>query len=60
MKSNRKLDLSSEKFDESKGRFLRKGKVGDWKNYLTEEQSKAYDEVYEDFVKETGYTVTFE
>merc|ERR1712179_486748 len=30
--------------DPSRGKFIRKGIVGDWKNYFSEEQDKFYDE----------------
>ena len=34
---------SSEKRNAEEGDFLRKGKVGDWRNYFTSELSKRYD-----------------
>ncbi|KAG1941416.1 sulfotransferase family 5A, member 1 [Pimephales promelas] len=38
--------IPQEIMDHSKGTFMRKGKVGDWKNTLTEEQSCLVDDVY--------------
>jgi hypothetical protein len=36
--------------------FFRKGKVGDWKNYLTEEMAKKLDAVIEEKLKGSGLT----
>ncbi|ROL41183.1 Sulfotransferase family cytosolic 2B member 1 [Anabarilius grahami] len=38
--------IPQEIMDHSKGKFMRKGKVGDWKNIFTEEQSFLVDDVY--------------
>ncbi|XP_026122148.1 sulfotransferase family 5A, member 1 isoform X2 [Carassius auratus] len=38
--------IPQEIMDHSKGKFMRKGKVGDWKNTFTEEQSRLVDDVY--------------
>lgn len=40
--------------------FYRKGLVGDWKNFFTEEQSKLIDSVYEDRMKKVGLEFEFE
>lgn len=34
--------------------FIRKGKVGDWKNYMSEELSKKFDEFTEENLKGTN------
>lgn len=38
--------------------FIRKGKVGDWKNYMSEELSAKFDKFTEDNLK--GTTLVFE
>ena len=43
-----------------KNLFMRKGVVGDWKNYFTNEQNKKFDAVCDQFMQETGYSLTFE
>ena len=40
--------------------FMRKGQVGDWKNYFSKEQSDYVDRMYEERVKSAGITVQFE
>ncbi|XP_072044656.1 sulfotransferase 1C4-like [Amphiura filiformis] len=39
--------------------FMRKGKVGDWRNYFTDEQSKALDETYKEKLEGTGLQFDF-
>ena len=61
MQENPKLDvLVTSYMDRSKGRFIRKGEVGDWKNVFSDDENKAFDSLYEQFVTETGIWHRFE
>ena len=40
--------------------FMRKGEVGDWKNYFTAEQNKVFDVAYADRIKGSGLDLVFE
>ncbi|XP_078679913.1 sulfotransferase 1C2-like [Branchiostoma floridae x Branchiostoma belcheri] len=40
--------------------LLRKGKIGDWKNYFTPEQNREFDAEYEDRIAGTGLSFDFE
>ena len=40
--------------------FMRKGKVGDWKNYFNDEQNKYIDDLMEKKMKGSGLEFTFE
>nr|XP_039254000.1 sulfotransferase family cytosolic 1B member 1-like isoform X3 [Styela clava] len=43
-----------------KSRFMRKGEVGDWKNYFTINENAAFDELYEEKIKDSGLDIPFE
>jgi hypothetical protein len=45
-------------FDQKISKFMRKGQVGDWKNYFTLAQSAAFDALYED--KMQGIDLSFQ
>ncbi|XP_072179264.1 sulfotransferase 1C2-like [Diadema setosum] len=40
--------------------FMRKGAIGDWKNYFTEDQNRRFDELYAEKMKGTGLEFQFE
>lgn len=40
--------------------FIRKGEVGDWKNYFTEEQNKRLDSLYAEKMAGSGLEFEFE
>ncbi|XP_077969906.1 sulfotransferase 1E1-like [Styela clava] len=43
-----------------KSKFMRKGEVGDWKNYFTINENAAFDELYEEKIKDSGLDIPFE
>ncbi|GMR32328.1 hypothetical protein PMAYCL1PPCAC_02523, partial [Pristionchus mayeri] len=47
-------------FNEKISKFMRKGIVGDWKNYFTVAQSEAFDELYRKKMEGTGLHFEFE
>jgi hypothetical protein len=46
--------------DENASKFMRKGIVGDWKNFLTAEQSAEMDAICADRLKDTGLEFEYE
>ncbi|XP_022110090.1 amine sulfotransferase-like [Acanthaster planci] len=48
------------KGEENLGKFLRKGVVGDWKNYLTVAQNERFDALYREKMAGSGLTFEFE
>lgn len=43
-----------------KNGYFRKGKVGQWKNYFTEEQNELFDNEFNDKLTGTGLIIDFE
>ncbi|KFD53172.1 hypothetical protein M514_05882 [Trichuris suis] len=61
MKSNRKSNREGVwLFNQNVSEFIRKGEVGDWKNYFTVAQSETFDKIYEYRMKSTGIDFDFE
>lgn len=48
------MDKPPQKENNSDETFIRKGKVGDWKNYMSEELSAKFDKFTEDNLKGTN------
>ena len=40
--------------------FLRKGKIGNWKEYLSHDENKRFDELFQEKLGDTGLTFRFE
>ncbi|XP_041650906.1 sulfotransferase family 5A, member 1 [Cheilinus undulatus] len=60
MKHNKMVNytlVDQEIMDHSKGSFMRKGKIGDWKNMFTEEQNQYFNSVFKSKMK--GCTLDF-
>ncbi|XP_064484684.1 sulfotransferase 1B1-like [Ornithodoros turicata] len=57
---NREVLPITDLFDMSQSKFMRKGIIGDWKNYFTPEQSKAFDELYAERMADSGLDLVFE
>uniref|UniRef100_A0ABM5ES89 Sulfotransferase n=1 Tax=Pogona vitticeps TaxID=103695 RepID=A0ABM5ES89_9SAUR len=57
MKDNKMSNFSLlPDMDHSKGKFMRKGICGDWKNHLTVAQSEHFDHVYQEKMQGVGVT----
>ncbi|XP_071957089.1 sulfotransferase 1C4-like [Antedon mediterranea] len=60
MKNNPKINRTNSKIiDVSISPFVRKGLVGDWKNYFTVNQSEALDKLLEEKMKGSGLTFRY-
>ncbi|XP_065065255.1 sulfotransferase 1E1-like [Rhopilema esculentum] len=53
-------DSQDRKIMNKEGSFMRKGEVGDWKNYFTEEMNKRMDEAIEKYFKPVGLEFRYE
>ncbi|XP_074655746.1 sulfotransferase 1C2-like [Tubulanus polymorphus] len=61
MRDNPMTDYSQLKEQDNKiCPFMRKGKIGDWKNFFTDEQCKIIDKIHENRLAETGLSFQFE
>jgi hypothetical protein len=47
-------------FDTNVGKFMRKGIVGDWRNYFTLSQNQLFDETYKKKMADTDLSFEFE
>jgi hypothetical protein len=47
-------------FDYAISPFMRKGKVGDWKNYFSQDQAALIDRAYKERIERLGVTLRFE
>ena len=50
----------SKNFDMNISPFMRNGKIGDWKNYFSKEQSELVQKSYKDVLEPLGVTLDFE
>ncbi|XP_033124104.1 sulfotransferase 1C2-like isoform X2 [Anneissia japonica] len=61
MRSNNKVNSSEDPLiDTDKIPFMRKGTVGDWKNFFTVAQSEAFDQIYREKMAGTGLEYDYE
>lgn len=47
-------------FDMTETKFMRKGIIGDWKNHFTEEQSRLFDNIYNDKLRAIGLDLCYD
>ncbi|KAJ8363870.1 hypothetical protein SKAU_G00127010 [Synaphobranchus kaupii] len=63
MKQNKMSNYSlvpEEIMDQKKSEFLRKGIIGDWKNFFTDAQTECFDAVYEERMKDVKLTFVWD
>ena len=60
LSKNPSTDTKAKMFNGKEFMFYRKGKIGDWKNYLTEDMSKAIDKLVEEKLKYNKRPLIFE
>ncbi|GBO22139.1 Sulfotransferase family cytosolic 1B member 1 [Araneus ventricosus] len=57
---NRATQVYTDLFDLTQSKFMRKGVIGDWKNYFTEEQNSAFNKLYNEKMQGSGLELIFE
>lgn len=57
---NREVLPISDLFDMTQSKFMRKGIIGDWKNYFTREQNEEFDKLYNNYMNRSGLNLVFE
>ncbi|GIX72807.1 hypothetical protein CDAR_72211 [Caerostris darwini] len=57
---NREVLPITDLFDMTKSKFMRKGIIGDWKNYFTESQSEAFDRLCNSHMSGSDLRLVFE
>ncbi|XP_015223503.1 sulfotransferase family 5A, member 1 [Lepisosteus oculatus] len=63
MKQNNMVNytlIPQEIMDHTKGQFMRKGKIGDWKNLFSKEQNHRFDDIFEEEMLNTDLTFVWE
>lgn len=57
---NREVLPLNDLFDMTKSKFMRKGIIGDWKNYFTAEQNEVFHKLYDCRMRGSGLSLAFE
>lgn len=57
---NREVLPISDLFDMTQSKFMRKGIIGDWKNYFTEEQNAVFNKLYSEKMANSGLDLVFD
>ncbi|PRD39238.1 UNVERIFIED_CONTAM: Sult1b1 [Trichonephila clavipes] len=57
---NREVLPISDLFDMTQSKFMRKGIIGDWKNYFTEEQNIDFSKLYNEKMEGSGLEIIFD
>lgn len=57
---NREVLPIPDLFDMSQTKFMRKGIIGDWKNYFTQQQNEQFDKLYDQKMQGLGLTLSFD
>ncbi|KAG8178475.1 hypothetical protein JTE90_024635 [Oedothorax gibbosus] len=57
---NREVLPISDLFDMTQSKFMRKGIIGDWKNYFTDEQNIDFSKLYNEKMRDSGLELIFD